>query len=79
MLVRATLNRVLIVRCVSLLLSPLKGVPCVWPLLCSLCTAQRHTMATLDLEKSLKPGSCVVCKMKGCHKACLTCLVAYHN
>ena len=36
-------------------------------------------MATLDLEKSLKRGTCVVCNKKGCHKACVTCLVAYHN
>ena len=59
--------------------SPFKGAPCFWSLLCSLCTAQRHTMAALDLEKSLKRRTCVVCNNKGCHKACVTCLVAYHN
>ena len=36
-------------------------------------------MATIDLEKSLKRGTCVVCNKKGCHKASVTCLVAYHN
>ena len=52
MLVRATLIDSTLRFVVGV--SPSKGMPCVWSLLCSLCTADRHTMATIDLEKSLK-------------------------
>ena len=40
----------------------LDGVRCVWSLLSSLCATKSHSMATLDLEKLVKRGSCMVCK-----------------
>ena len=40
----------------------LEGVSCLRTLFCSTCTAYSHTMATLDLEKLLKRGNCVVFK-----------------